>query len=310
MVREVLGTPGPAPPLRAEVEAGAVAEALSGDGVSAPVLRRRAAGLVVGAAGAGEVPGPAGSAIVGMAPAEAAEAADLCQDTRTEECREEWFDAAVPRRVVEVPGFFVDRTEVTHGDYARCVEAGGCAATGVIGVDVEPELPVTDVTLEDARRYCRWAGKRLPTEVEWEKAARGSDGRHYPWGNLTEDDCARAAWGRGPLAPLCKGHGDNSPAAVGDFPRGASPYGALDMAGNVWEWVEPDPRTPLPPDMGVARGGAYYLDAAVMRSAFRLFQESEERYAHTGFRCARSFAPAPPVSAPPASAPPGPDQGK
>lgn len=124
------------------------------------------------------------------------------------------------RREVEVPAFLIGRTEVTNEQYGRFAEATGRPAP-----KGPPDHPVTDVSWHDAAAYCQWAGLRLPTQAEWEKAAAGPDGRLYPWGDDWRPDlCNSSESGRGMTTP------------VGFFPLGASPCGALDMAGNVSEW--------------------------------------------------------------------------
>ncbi len=128
-------------------------------------------------------------------------------------------------RPYDVAGFWIDRYEVTNAAYRKFVKATGHAPAAF---DDDPvfnadEQPVTGVLYEDATAYCKWAGKRLPTEIEWEKAARGTDGQIYPWGN-TED-----------LSRACIS-GD-APVSVKAYPRDVSPYGVYDMAGNVSEWV-------------------------------------------------------------------------
>ena len=140
--------------------------------------------------------------------------------------------------------FSIDRTEVTRGDYARCVAARRCRpvagapsgpATATAPAAAEDRLPMANVTWADAQAFCRWAGGRLPSEAEWEKAARGTDGREYPWGD--EALCDRANWGNFDGEGPCAGRNPGHPVAVGQFPEGASPYGVLDLGGNVWEWV-------------------------------------------------------------------------
>ena len=142
-----------------------------------------------------------------------------------------------PVRKLTVKAFAIDCTEVTRGDYAACVAAGHCKATTdkTAAHGPEAKLPVTGVDWNDAQAYCKFAGGRLPSEVEWEKAARGTDGREYPWGN--DIDCAHANWGSFEGEGPCAGKNPGHPVAVGQYPTGASPYGLLDMGGNVWEWV-------------------------------------------------------------------------
>jgi formylglycine-generating enzyme required for sulfatase activity len=136
-----------------------------------------------------------------------------------------------PTHTVTLDGYWIQRTEVTNAQYRRCVEAKGCEPPDDGNVRYrDPQFakqPVAGVTWYQAGDYAAWTGGRLPTEAEWEKACRGSDGRTYPWGN------------QGPTGDLLNfsGTGLGTWSAVGSYPDGASPYGALDMAGNVWEWT-------------------------------------------------------------------------
>ena len=132
--------------------------------------------------------------------------------------------------------FSIDRTEVTRGDYGRCVAARRCPAPAAAADDpASLRLPMVDVTWANAQAFCRFAGGRLPTEAEWEKAARGPDGREYPWGD--DVSCERANWGNFDGEGPCAGRNPGHPVAVGLYPDGASPYGVMDLGGNVWEWV-------------------------------------------------------------------------
>jgi formylglycine-generating enzyme required for sulfatase activity len=190
-----------------------------------------------------------------------------------------------PVRSHALRAFAIDRTEVTRANYAGCVAARRCrpippALAGPTGAD--GNLPVTGVSWSDARDYCRFAGGRLPTEAEWEKAARGTDGREFPWGN--EALCDRANWGNfegeGPCAAQNPGH----PVAVGRYVGGQSPYGAEDMAGNVWEWV--DDKHEDDPKRRVVRGGSCCSYFVPPRAANRNAWAPEHRDQDLGFRCA------------------------
>jgi len=147
-----------------------------------------------------------------------------------------------PQLRIHLEGFWMGRTEVTNAQYRRFVAASGHSAPSHWKQRQVPrgleQFPVVNVSWEDACAYCEWCGGRLPTEVEWEKAARGGDGRTFPWGFTWDDKRCRHF---GPhMARTKKGEPTDpvrdGPVAVGHYPRGASPYGCLDMAGNVWEW--------------------------------------------------------------------------
>ena len=141
-----------------------------------------------------------------------------------------------PRRTIYLSAFDIDRLEVTVEQYAKCVAAGRCApprcSTASQRPETRPKHPVVCMPWKEARNYCLWAAKRLPTEAEWEKAARGSGGATYPWGNLSpgESQVKRANY-------TGADDGFASTAPVGSFPDGVSPYGVYDMEGNVSEWT-------------------------------------------------------------------------
>jgi formylglycine-generating enzyme required for sulfatase activity len=196
-----------------------------------------------------------------------------------------------PRHRVGLDAYYIDKYEVTNAFYKRFMEATGRAAPGYwnnTSFNGESQ-PVVGVSWHDADAYCKWAGKRLPTEAEWEKAARGTDGRKYPWGEQWDSSRANAGDKLGKTAP------------VGSYPSGASPYGVHDMAGNVWEWVadwydkdyykrSPE-RNPTGPDSGwnkVLRGGSWYDDPFfALRTASRGNVTPVLRNDLIGFRCAR-----------------------
>ena len=185
-------------------------------------------------------------------------------------------DAGETRQpLVDVAAFELARTPVTNADYERFVAETG--ATAPPHWPAPPDHPVTFVDWDEASAYCTWAGGRLPTEPEWEKAARGTDGRTYPWGD--EEDESLAVVGAGIK------HGSTSP--VGSRPGGASPYGLLDMAGNVWEWTS----TEYPPGERVLRGGSFASPGlAWARCTMRSHSRPARRQSHIGFRVARGAA--------------------
>ncbi|MFT3769828.1 MAG: bifunctional serine/threonine-protein kinase/formylglycine-generating enzyme family protein [Minicystis sp.] len=214
------------------------------------------------------------------------------------------FQMGPDRRSVHLDAFYVDRHPVTNREFATFLDITGYRPeradegrfvhhfrNGQVPAGLE-DHPVVYVSWDDARAYAAWAGKRLPSEAEWEKAARGTDGRKYPWGRA-EPGPTRANYG--------KLRGGTTP--VGTFPEGASPYGVLDLAGNVWEWCEDvddpsfyadgpphNPRNVKPRDKAhlVMRGGSWLYGPRALRTFFRTSYEAHYRFAGGGFRCARS----------------------
>ena len=211
---------------------------------------------------------------------------------------------AAPPHSVTLPAFYIDRAEVTNAEYAKFVEAtkhkppsNWKGARFPAGRD---DYPVTGVTWQDATDYAAWAGKRLPTEAEWEAAARGSDARKYPWGNDWQPGSANIGVRTSEKAEASKY--PSGIAEVGKSPQGASPWGAVDMIGNVWEWVAdeitlyPGSRAtlPVPTDdptatLRVIRGGAYDGDQK-NDASYRGYLDGNLPYPKVGFRCVKSAA--------------------
>lgn len=209
----------------------------------------------------------------------------------------------IPIHTVFLDAFWIDQTEVTNAMYAKCVRDGLCippppravssAQDNYYGNPEFDNYPVVHVSWEDARTYCTWAERRLPTEAEWEKAARGTDGRDYPWGNNPPPNDNLLNYSR----PIDEG----KTTEVGSYPEGASLYGALDMAGNVREWVADwysdtyyassptsNPSGPLPSEHHVIRGGGWAQGSRDVRSSDRFSQSPDYTAGGIGFRCADS----------------------
>jgi eukaryotic-like serine/threonine-protein kinase len=222
------------------------------------------------------------------------------------------FYDAYPIRTVYLDSFWIDQTEVTNGMYSLCVSAHRCNLPVSISQSFDrpdyysnpiySDFPVTFVSWDDASTYCAWAGRRLPTEAEWEKAASWDDINRekllYPWGNTI--DCSHANYSDGTQG--CVGN----TTKVGRYPSGASPYGALDMAGNADEWVADwfdagyyntlqnyvrNPTGPSSGDGRATRGGSYGNDHDAVRADFRSSDSPADARNSIGFRCARSATP-------------------
>lgn len=219
---------------------------------------------------------------------------------------------AKPAHSVKLDAYWIDQTEVTNRMYLKCIQDYGCTSpkyytgkpvdTGNQWTMPNPKVlvyenymlpdvadfPILNVSWDQAQSYCTWAGRQLPTEAQWEKAARGTDGRTYPWGEQVVDRSLLNNYYEGPVQ-------------IGSYPDGASPYGALDMAGNVWEYVsdwydrsyytsspQNNPTGPTAGDGHVVRGGAWYTTQQVM-TYYRTFEGSSDvSLSRIGFRCSSS----------------------
>jgi formylglycine-generating enzyme required for sulfatase activity len=215
-----------------------------------------------------------------------------------------WYEDEHPLQKIYLDTYFIDKYEVTYSQYSQFVRATGHhPPEDWLNGTYPPEkadFPVVYVNWYDANDYCYWKGKRLPTEAEWEKAARGPDGLKYPWGNGFNPDLAHVA----KEAVMV-----SAPVAVGRYEAGKSPYGVYDLIGNVWEWTdswyEPYPgNTARNENFGrnlrVTRGlsfmsvGHFPAEAyqravsIIARASFRSYDFPTSRLADLGFRCARS----------------------
>ncbi len=202
-------------------------------------------------------------------------------------------DNEKPQHTVTLTAFWIDRTEVTNAQYKRCVEDGVCAASPYADDSTYngADYPVIGVFWQNSVDYCDWAGGRLPTEAEWEYAARGPEGRKYPWGNDFDAGLVNSS---------ASDDGYDRTAPVGAFPEGASWIGAMDMAGNVWEWVNDwygsdyyatspseNPIGPQNKSSKVLRGGSWGIEGSTLRTANRFHFLPDIRVIKYGFRCVR-----------------------
>jgi formylglycine-generating enzyme required for sulfatase activity len=236
------------------------------------------------------------------------------------ECRQLYGGACLPgdytdeepSHIITLDDFYIDTYEVSNAQYKACVNAGVCDPPIIRGSDTrssyygDPQydnFPVIYVKWTDAVAFCQWRGARLPTEAEWEKAARGTEALTYPWGNSFVDGisnfCDRNCREEWRNMNYDDGYADTSP--VGTYPGGASPYGAMDLAGNVWEWVadwyaedyyaNSPTGNPTGPSLGtdrVIRGGAWNVNGSILRTTTRTAENPNDGYYNIGFRCARS----------------------
>lgn len=278
---EAIPAPAPAKPRAPENEgkpSGKAPSQANGGAASKPVVIPQPPAEITGKDGAPMVLVPAGEFVMGS---------------------DKGDDDEQPIHRAFLDSFYLDKFEVTNGRFAKFVEA----------VQIEPpwgfkdkDTPVTDadrpvrwVNWMDAMGYCLWAGKRLPTEAEWEKAARGADGRPYPWGSDLPTP-AHAVFG-------LKEGGADTISPIGNRDKGKSPYGVHDLAGNLYEWVTDwyaddyyanfsknpaiNPRGPSEGTDKVQRGGSYINSPYRLRSSFRTKGDPTEQDPNVGFRCAQ-----------------------
>jgi len=224
-------------------------------------------------------------------------------------CVNSRFTDRHPAHSVSLEAYYIDKFEITNAQYANCVNEGVCTRPYLISMYESPqhtEHPVVLVNWYAANTYCEWRGARLPSEAEWEKAARGTDGRYYPWGkhfngeltNFCDSSCTKYYSNRD------YDDGENGIAPVGSYPDGASPYGVLDMAGNVGEWVadwydenyyKNSPKeNPLGPSSGSSRGvrgGSYYSNDNGVSVTSRSSYGPDFKTVYYGFRCVMDAEP-------------------
>jgi formylglycine-generating enzyme required for sulfatase activity len=198
--------------------------------------------------------------------------------------------AASPAHLVYLDDYYIDKFEVTNEMYLECIQAGGCTSGGSSRIynDTWIGHPVMDVTWYESQDYCAWRGGRLPTEAEWEKAARGTDERIFPWGDEPVT-CELARFGECGWFTV----------PVGQHPDGVSPYGVHDMAGNAWEWTQDwydqdyynysPAENPTGPEEDTGwkstRGGAWFYQGGLMTSIWRNHAPPSVAYSYLGFRC-------------------------
>jgi len=240
---------------------------------------------------------PAGPFLMGT------DAVDTNQEAQSVGFPHPWYEDEHPLRTIDLPAFYIGKYEVTNGDYQEFVKAGYRPPPDWVNGSFPPGLaamPVVNVNWYEAMDYCHWRRMRLPTEAEWEKAARGSKGQPYPWGDAF--DLNRANVSAGPsLAGAVR--------AVGQYETGKSPYGVYDMIGNVWEWTDswyqayPGNRasnenfgTTYRVNRGLSFMSIGHISSdqyarvlsIIARASFRSYDYPTSRVSDVGFRCAQS----------------------
>ncbi len=254
---------------------------------------------------------PAGEFTMGS---DADDALAECQKIRSN-CERSWFTQEEPPHSVHVDAFWIDKTEVTVRMYGLCVDAGVCREPtntnsytqySYYGNSAFDNYPVIYVDWNMAKAYCEWVDRRLPTEAEWEKAARSTNANIYPWGNTFDGSLVNFCDRNCPLDwannTFDDGHADVAP--VGSYPSGKSVYGALDMAGNVWEWVNDwysvtyysssaasNPSGPASGEYRALRSGGWNNFESTARSSDRESFLPTDAFDYIGFRCAMSATP-------------------
>jgi len=234
-----------------------------------------------------------------------------CQKFRTD-CHRDWLTDEEPAHTVNLDSFYMDKYEVSNDTYRECVSSGAClpptdtsssTRSSYYGDSQYDDYPVIYVDWNMANAYCEWRGARLPTEAEWEKAARGMDGRMYPWGNsfdgMKANFCDKNCSYDWANKNYDDGYADT--ASVDAFSSGASVYGIFNLAGNVWEWVagwydanyyanspSSNPQGPGSGQYRVLRGGSWNNDGGDIRSANRGGFDPSLIFNRVGFRCAIS----------------------
>ena len=208
---------------------------------------------------------PAGPFLKGTTPERAAALADKLG------YHPSWLSGEVPQQSIDVPAFRIDRFPVTVAEYLAFCEATGHRRPPR-SPHTRPDHPVTGVDYADATAYAAWAGKLLPTEAQWEKAARGPEGQEYPWGDVFDPEAC--CWNRAP---------DGGPRPVTAHPAGASPYGVMDMVGNVAEWCRDKPAPPA----AYIKGGSWMTTSPLnLRPAARNMSGwANNALGFYGFRC-------------------------
>jgi len=208
---------------------------------------------------------------------------------------DKWFEKGYSRKVVKIKDFYIDKYEVSNRNYNTCFKAGVCKRPEFYGKKEvnSPMQPIVGVSFDDAVTYCKWLNKRLPTEYEWEKAARGPNGNIYPWGN-DDINCNKAVYGGAWSKECIKGGVFKYSQDVNSHGDSKSYYGIYNMVGNVWEWVDSEYEVEYfnkPKSANVTyktiKGGSFGSSSKYLTSYSRRWERHYQRTIGTGFRCAK-----------------------